>query len=160
MAKANSRSEKREISIENQSQSSPIESVPSDVKRQNVEVTAKRQKRNFSAKAKLRILSAAEACSKSGEIGALLRREGLYSSQLTRWKLLRDQGELGALTDKKRGPKAETNPMKGQLIASEKEVAALTRRLEKAEEIIDVQKKFAALFGKIIALPSHLEEIS
>ena len=51
MAKANSRSEKREISIENQSQSSPIESVPSDVKRQNVEVTAKRQKRNFSAKA-------------------------------------------------------------------------------------------------------------
>lgn len=160
MDKANSRSEKSETSIENQSQSSTIESVIGGVKGQNVEVTPKRQKRRFSAKAKLRVLTAADACSKPGEVGALLRREGLYSSQLTKWKLLRDQGELGALTDKKRGPKAVTNPMKGQLAASEKAVAVLTRRLEKAQEIIDVQKKFAALFGKIIALPSHLEEIS
>ena len=158
MAKANSRSEKSEISIENQSQSNPIESFPAEAKGQSVEVMPKRQKRRFSAKAKLRILTAAEACSKPGEVGALLRREGLYSSQLTRWKRLQGQGELGALTDKKRGPKAVINPMKGKLAAAEKEVAALMRRLEKAEEIIDVQKKFAALFGKIMALPSHLED--
>lgn len=127
-------------------------------KSRSTEVTPKRTKRRFSAKEKLRILVAADACVKHGELGALLRREGLYSSQVAKWRLLRDQGELGALTEKKRGRKPNTNPLKAELAASEKRNAILTRKLEQAAEIIDVQKKLAALFGKTITLPPHLEE--
>ena len=127
-------------------------------KSKSTEVTPKRTKRRFSAKEKLRILVAADACVKHGELGALLRREGLYSSQVAKWRLLRDQGELGALSEKKRGRKPNTNPLRAELAASEKRVATLTRKLEQAAEIIDVQKKLAALFGKTITLPPHLEE--
>lgn len=127
-------------------------------KSQSTEVTPKRTKRRFSAKEKLRILTAADACVKHGELGALLRREGLYSTQVATWRVLRDQGELGALTEKKRGRKPNTNPLKAELAASEKRNAVLTRKLEQAAEIIDVQKKIAALFGRTITLPSHLEE--
>lgn len=126
--------------------------------KQSTEVTPKRTKRRFSAAQKLRILAAADACTKHGELGALLRREGLYSGQVAKWRQLRDQGELGALTDKKRGRKPDTNPLTAKLAESERRIVILTKKLEKAEEIIDVQKKFAALFGKIITLPSHLEE--
>ena len=125
---------------------------------QSTEVTPKRKKRRFSAPDKLRIVNAADVCTKHGELGALLRREGLYSTQVAKWRELRDQGELGALTDKKRGRKPNTNPLKAKLAESEKRVAILTRKLEQAAEIIDVQKKIAALFGKTITLPPHLEE--
>ena len=129
--------------------------------RHDTEVTPKHRKRRFPAMEKLRILALADACTKHGEMGALLRREGLYSNQIASWRLLRDQGELGALTDKKRGRKpADTHPLVAKLAASEKLVAALTRKLEKAQEIIDVQKKIAELFGRVIKLPEHLEEIS
>ena len=128
-------------------------------KSRSTEVTPKRTKRRFSAKEKLRILVAADACVKHGELGALLRREGLYSSQVAKWRLLRDQGELGALAEKKRGRKPNTNPLKAELAASEKRIAILTRKLEQAAEIIDVQKKLAALFGKTITLPPHLEDL-
>jgi transposase len=125
----------------------------------DTEVTPKRKKRRFFASDKLRILGLADACTKHGEMGALLRREGLYSNQIAAWRLLRDQGELVALTDKKRGRKpADSHPLIAKLAASEKLAASLTRKLEKAQEIIDVQKKFAALFGTIIKLPEHLEE--
>ena len=127
-------------------------------KSRSTEVTPKRTKRRFSAKEKLRILVAADACVKHGDLGALLRREGLYSSQVAKWRLLRDQGELGALSEKKRGRKPNTNPLKAELAASEKQIAILTKKLEQAAEIIDVQKKLAALFGKTITLPPHLEE--
>jgi len=125
---------------------------------QSTEVTPRRIKRRFSGKEKLRILAAADACVKHGELGALLRREGLYSTQVAKWRVLRDQGELGALTEKKRGRKPNTNPLKAELAAAEKRVAVLTRKLEQAAEIIDVQKKIAALFGRTITLPPHLEE--
>lgn len=124
----------------------------------STEVTPKRTKRRFSAKEKLRIVVAADGCVKHGELGALLRREGLYSTQVAKWRALRDQGELGALTDKKRGRKSNTNPLKAEVAALEKRNAVLTRKLEQATEIIDVQKKLAALFGKTITLPPHLEE--
>jgi transposase-like protein len=114
--------------------------------KQDTEVTPKRRKRRFSAGEKLRILTLADACTKHGEMGALLRREGLYSTQIAAWRLLRDQGELVALTDKKRGRKpADTHPLVAKLAATEKREAVLT-------------KKFAALFGTIIKLPEHLEE--
>lgn len=127
--------------------------------KQDTEVIPKRRKRRFPASEKLRILALADACSKHGEMGALLRREGLYSNQIAAWRLLREQGELEALADKKRGRKpADTHPLVAKLAAAEKLAATLTRKLEKAQEIIDVQKKFAALFGTIIKLPEHLEE--
>ena len=125
---------------------------------ESTEVTPKRTKRRFSAKEKLRILAAADACVKHGELGALLRREGLYSTQVAKWRVLRGQGELGALAEKKRGRKPNTNPLRAELAASEKRVAVLTRKLEQAAEIIDMQKKIASLFGRTITLPPHLEE--
>ena len=127
-------------------------------RKQSTEVTPRRTKRRFSAADKLRIVNAADLCTKHGELGALLRREGLYSTQVATWRVLRDEGELGALTNKKRGRKPNTNPLKAKLAESEKRVATLTRKLEQAAEIIDVQKKIAALFGKTITLPPHLEE--
>jgi transposase len=157
MARVESRSEKRVKNLENINESDKVESV---AEQQSVEVTPKRKKRRFSAKEKLRILSAAAECKKVGELGSMLRREGLYSSHLAQWRRLRDEGQLGALSEKKRGRKPDINPLTAKLQDSESQVAALTKRLEKAEEIIDVQKKFAALFGKIIALPSHLTEMS
>jgi transposase-like protein len=128
--------------------------------KKDVEVKPKRTKRRFSAAQKLRILAAADSCAKHGELGALLRREGIYSAQVAKWRLLRDQGELGALTDKKRGRKPNTNPLTAKLAESERRNAVLTRKLEKAQEIIEVQKKIAAFLGNIITLPAHLEEKS
>jgi transposase-like protein len=125
----------------------------------STEVKARRTKRRFSAGAKRRILEAADACTKHGELGALLRREGLYSSQLAKWRLLREQGGQSALTEKKRGRKPTANPLEAKLAASERRVAALERKLQEAAEIIDVQKKVAALLGNTIVLPPHLEKI-
>lgn len=139
----------------------PFQSLLSAKARQDTEVKPKRIKRRFPASEKLRILAIADACTKHGEMGALLRREGLYSTQIAAWRLLRDQGELAGLTERRRGRKpADTHPLVAKLAASEKLVAVLTRKLEKSQEIIDVQKKFAALFGTIINLPEHLEETS
>src|SRR5713101_1493939 len=78
--------------------------VASAVQKLEVEVVAKAQRRRFTAEYKRRIVHAADRCTKSGEIGALLRREGLYSSQLTNWRAARDRGELEGLAPKKRGP--------------------------------------------------------
>src|SRR4051794_36756604 len=94
---------------------------------QEVEVTAKAKRRRFSAQEKLRILRLVDATTEAGGVGALLRREGLYSSHLTEWRRAREAGELDALAPKKRGRKAaEPNPL-------EKEVVELKRALAKAE---------------------------
>ena len=127
------------------------------ISHQSTEVTPKRRRR-FSAREKLRILELADACTKHGELGSLLRREGLYSSQIAAWRVLRDQGELTALTEKKRGRKSDkTHPLYAKLAAAEAREAALSKKLEKAQEIIEVQKKISAIFGTIIKLPEHLE---
>jgi transposase len=81
----------------------------------------------------------------------LLRREGLYSSHLTAWRRQREQGELNALAPKKRGRKSTANPLTEECQRLRKENARLSRRLEQAELIIDVQKKVSALLG--ISLP-------
>lgn len=112
--------------------------------RQDTEVTAKAVRRQFSAAYKLRILQEAEVCSK-GEVGALLRREGLYSSHLTTWRRQQAAGQLAGLTPRPRGPKP--NPEAEELKKLRKENERLQRRLQQAEAIIEAQKKLSQLLG-------------
>ena len=106
----------------------------------------KARRRTFTAKYKLKILAEADGCSKPGEIGALLRREGLYSSHLTKWRRLREEGALAGLTPKKRGRKPRpVDPQARRVAELERENARLQRKLEQAETIIEVQKKLSRL---------------
>ena len=115
------------------------------------EVTERAQRRRFRAEYKLRILREADACKGDGDLGALLRREGLYSSHLTVWRRQRDEIAKAGLKARKRGPKAKAvDPRVKQL---ELENARLKRRLEEAETIIDFQKKLSKLLG--IPLKPH-----
>ncbi len=112
------------------------------------EVTPKAKRRRFSARYKLRVLEEADGCTRPGEIGALLRREGLYSSHLTTWRRQREQGQIGALSPKKRGPKPSADAaMARELAKLRKEKAPLEQKLKKAELIIEVQKKVSQLLG-------------
>jgi transposase len=115
------------------------------------EVPAKPKRRQFTAEYKRSILDQAEACRDEGAIGALLRSEGLYSSHLTTWRRQREEGEREALTPKKRGRKSTANPLSDENQRLRAQNARLSRRLEQAELIIDVQKKVSALLG--ISLP-------
>ena len=109
------------------------------------EVTPKARRRTFSAEYKLRILDEASACTRPGERGALLRREGLYSSHLTHWRRELREGARAGLKPKKRGPKAE--PLAAENAALRRENARLQAKLERAETIIAVQKKLSDLLG-------------
>jgi transposase-like protein len=113
-----------------------------------VEVMAKATRRRFSAEYKLKILREAEACTQPGEIGALLRREGLYFSNLRTWReQLRRVGELG-LAPKKRGPApTPKNPLAAKVAALEREVTRQKARAERAEALVELQKKVAELLG-------------
>jgi transposase len=116
------------------------------------EVTARAARRRFSAAYKLQILRTADTCAGAGEVGTVLRREGLYSSHLTTWRRQRDAGSLAALAPQKRGrPAAASAPLARRIAELERDNAALTRRLHQAETIIDVQKKLCTLLG--IPLP-------
>ena len=111
-----------------------------------VEVLEQARRRQFSASYKLKIVQEADRLSGTGEIGAMLRREGLYASQLNAWRKLRDKGALSGLSAKKRGPKTvEPNPLAGELESVRRENKRLLKKLEKAEMLIDLQKKVAAL---------------
>ena len=121
------------------------------------EVAAKGKRRQYSAEEKRRILAEADACTKLGELGALLRREGLYSSHLVTWRRQRENGEIAGLTPKKRGRKATAvDPRDREIADLKREKARLEARLEKAEAIIDVQKKVSLLLG--IDLPPDPDE--
>jgi len=112
------------------------------------EMSDRPKRRTFTAQDKLRILEETDRAAGSGDVGAILRREGLYSSSLTDWRRQRAAGTLTALTPAKRGPKAEAgNPLAAELAAERRKTAALQRRLEQAEAIIEVQKKVSALLG-------------
>jgi len=114
----------------------------------NPEISDRPRRRTFTAPKKLRILKEIDQAAGSGEIGAILRRHGLYSSALCEWRRQREAGTLGGLTPVKRGPKpAETNPLSAKLTASQRENAQLRRRLDRAEAIIELQKKLADLLG-------------
>ncbi len=114
----------------------------------NTEVVAKAKRKRFTAAEKLRILREVEACHGSGEIGALLRREGIYSSYLTTWRKQRELGELDGLSPHKRGPKP--NPEAIELAKLRREHERLQERMRRAELIIDVQKKVARMLGETI----------
>jgi transposase len=121
------------------------------------ELSDRPRRRTFTAKDKLRILAEADRAAATGGIGAILRREGLYSSALTSWRRQRDAGAIGGLSPAMRGPKtAEPNPLATELTRLQQDHARLTQRLTRAEAIIDIQKKVAALLGIPLA-PSDNE---
>jgi transposase len=124
-------------SRENVSVSSSIEQVP------DPEVLPKAKRRNFTQKEKLHILQLADECTQPGQVGALLRREGIYSSYLTTWKDQRDKGLLGTQKVGRPGGDAKDK----ELARLRAENARLSKKLEQAEMIIDVQKKLSALLG-------------
>jgi transposase len=109
------------------------------------EVVVKAQRRQFSAEYKRRILQEADTCTQRGEVGALLRREGLYSSHLNTWRHQRARGELQGLTPAKRGRKADPRTAENARLL--RETVRLTVQLARAELIIDVQKKVSQLLG-------------
>src|SRR5271170_7534505 len=114
----------------------------------NPEISDRPRRRTFTAPEKLRILKEADQAAGTGEIGAILRRHGLYSSALGEWRRQREAGTLGGLTPARRGPKSRpANPLATELASAQKENAQLRRRLERAEAIIEVQKKLADLLG-------------
>jgi len=109
------------------------------------EVVVKAQRRQFTAAYKHRILQEADACAQPGEIGALLRREGLYSSHLNTWRHQRVRGEQQGLTPAKRGRK--TDPQAAENARLQRETERLKAQLARAELIIEVQKKVSQLLG-------------
>lgn len=125
----------------------------------SIETVPPRTRRRYSASEKLRILTAADAALASGErgaLGGLLRKEGIYSSHLATWrKQLRSSGAKG-LEARKPGRKPKLDEKDRQLLAANKELAKLRRKLQIAHGLIDLQKKAHALLG--IALPEHDEE--
>lgn len=116
--------------------------------RPDPEVSEKKPRRRFTAQYKLRILEEADGCDKLGQIGVLLRREGLYSSNLSSWRKQRQKGLLQAMSPQRRGRKQkERNPLSQQVARLEKENQRLKEKLTKAEAIIDVQKKISDILG-------------
>ena len=112
------------------------------------EVIAKPTRRQFSAAYRLRILEEADRCTRPGEIGRLLRREGLYSSHLSAWRKARRSGALQGLTPKKGGAKpVGSNPLSAKVRQLEAKVARLEKELATARTILDVQGKVAGLLG-------------
>jgi transposase-like protein len=112
------------------------------------EVSERPVRRRFSAEYKLRILAEAEVCSESGQLGELLRREGLYSSHLSMWRKQRDEGVLAGLKPKRRGRKAKSkNPLADENARLQRENERLKEKLRQAELIIDVQKKVAEILN-------------
>jgi transposase-like protein len=116
---------------------------------EDVQVVAKPQRRSFTAEYKRRILKEADACTTPGAVGALLRREGLYSSHLVEWRRARARGEAAALTPKKRGRKpTPVDPRDRKIVELERQLAQMTARAERAEALVEVQKNVAALLGR------------
>jgi transposase-like protein len=121
------------------------------------QVVSKAERRKFSAEYKLRILAEADECTGRGTIGALLRREGLYASHLDKWRKQREQGALAGLRGQKRGRKPD--PQAAEIAQLQRENEQLRLRLERAEHIIDVQKKLAQLLGTMSAETSNNERL-
>lgn len=116
------------------------------------EVVGRAHRRQFTASYKLRILEEADAC-KPGAVGALLRREALYSSHLTAWRRQRDQGMLSAFQSRRGRPAKD--PAAAELARLRLENERLTHKLVVAETIIDVQKKVSALLGITLGSPEQ-----
>lgn len=120
----------------------------------DAEVRALARRRQFNAAYKLSVLEEADRCTSPGAIGALLRREGLYSSHLTMWRREREAGAMAAL-GRRRGRKAKLSPEQRRIFALEAKTARLERELEQARTIIGVQKKLCTLLGLPTAEPTE-----
>jgi transposase len=114
----------------------------------NPEVVGRAKRRRFTADYKRRILAEVDAAKESGEIGKLLRRHGLYSSHLSKWRQERETGIIEGLTPQKRGPKVKVDPRALEYQKLQRENERLADQLRKAEIVIDVQKKVAMLLGR------------
>ena len=112
------------------------------------ELVERAKRRTFTAAYKLKVLEQADACEKPGEIGALLRREGLYSSLLTEWRRARDAGTLEALGRKRGRPPA--NPLAAENAALLRRAERAERELEKTRKVIEVQGNVSALLGELL----------
>ena len=132
------------IPPERQQEQQPADDCASRIP--NPEVVPKAKHRQFTAKYKLHILEAADRCTERGQIGELLRREGLYSSHLSKWRQQRERGQLQALASKKRGRRPQ-DPSAVELGRLRRENERLRTQLEQAEIVIDVQKKLSRLLG-------------
>lgn len=118
------------------------------------------KRRSFTAEYKLRIVREADAAVASGAegaVGELLRREGLYSSHLTEWRRQRETGELAGLAPQKRGRKAKKNPLADENARLQRELERTKAELAKANTVIDVQRKVAALLGETVPEPTEEE---
>lgn len=132
---------------QNHQQKSNFQNLNGRLKRAapDAEVVVRAKRRQFSRAYKLDILEQAEQCTAAGQLGALLRREGLYSSHLTWWRQARERGQLDSSTPTKRGRKAD--PQAVELARLKKENERLKKQLKQAELVIDVQKKVSQLVG-------------
>jgi transposase-like protein len=125
------------------------------------EVKPRATRRRFTANYKNGILEEADACTQAGELGALLRREGLYSSHLSTWRAQRERGKLEGLTPRKRGPKSrEKNPLDKEVRELKRENTRLRKRVTRAEALIEVQKKVSELWGVTLQKPGDEEDDS
>ena len=124
---------------------------------QETEVSDKARRRIFTAEYKRRVLVEADRCTKPGEIGALLRREGLYSSHLVAWRRSRDDGSMPKKGTRKRGPVAKVpHPLERKVVELQRSLFRAERRAERAEGLVELQKKVAELLGT--PLPKSGEE--
>lgn len=136
------------VGAEERSDEDPTAGAGAPAARRDPEVAAKAKRRQFTAEYRLRIVEEADRCTEPGEVGQLLRREGLYSSHLTTWRKARRNGALRGLASKKRGAKPKArNPLEPKVRQLEAEVARLEEELRKAHTILDVQEKVAGLLG-------------
>jgi transposase-like protein len=124
------------------------------------EVVAQPKRRRFTATYKARIVQEAQRCTEPGEVGALLRREGLYSSALTQWRRQYQAGALKGLKDDKRGRRRTRDVRDQELERLHRENERLNKKLRQAELIIEIQKKVAAMLGNPIETPPDSEDIS
>ena len=122
------------------------------------EVLEKPVRRRFTVEYKAKILAEADACSETGQLGELLRREGLYSSHLSCWRRQRDEGALAGLTPKRRGRKAKAkNPLADEVAQLQRENDRLNEQLRQAKLIIDVQKKVSEMLSIPLKSPDGEE---
>jgi transposase-like protein len=114
----------------------------------HVEMSEKAQRRRFTAAYKLQVLQDAGRCTKPGELGALLRREGLYSSHLAAWRTAQRRGALAGPARRRGPPRRAPHPPAARVAQLERQLAAAVKRAERAEAIVEIQKKVAALLGR------------
>jgi transposase len=137
----------------------PATSATSPAAVPDPEVTERAARRVYSAEFKRQVLQEVDGCTEMGEIGAVLRRHGLYSSHLKTWREQRERGELAGLAPRKRGRKAAAkNPLAEEVARLERELRRMTARAERAEGLVDLQKKMAALLGEEIPSEEELFE--